>query len=135
MLQFIMWNGEKIWTKKIWIKKKFENFFFSVRTYAKPNLVFSKISFIFVGGGGGGGVQKSKLLRMAWNMVLFWNFWDPMKFSKFGGGGGEGEIRQKGFCLHPESKYERILYFKPCVYLAYFRSYGYLKIVKCIAMY
>ena len=33
------------------------------------------------------------------------------------------------------SKYERILYFKPCVYLAYFRSYGYLKIVKCIAMY
>ena len=24
MLQFIMWNGEKIWTKKIWIKKKFE---------------------------------------------------------------------------------------------------------------
>ena len=55
-----------------------------------------------------------------------------MKFSKFGGG---GEIRQKCFCLHPESKYERILYFKPCVYLAYFRSYGYLKIVKCIAMY
>ena len=33
------------------------------------------------------------------------------------------------------SKYERIFYFKPCVYLAYFRSYGYLKIVKCIAMY
>ena len=58
-----------------------------------------------------------------------------MKFSKFGGGGGGGEIRQKCFCLHPESKYERILYFKPCVYLAYFRSYGYLKIVKCIAMY
>ena len=51
------------------------------------------------------------------------------------GGKGGGEIRQKGFCLHPESKYERILYFKPCVYLAYFRSYGYLKIVKCIAMY
>ena len=49
--------------------------------------------------------------------------------------GGGGEIRQKCFCLHPESKYERILYFKPCVYLAYFRSYGYLKIVKCIAMY
>ena len=24
MLQFIMWNGQKIWTKKIWIKKKFE---------------------------------------------------------------------------------------------------------------
>ena len=49
MLQFMMWNGEKIWTKKIWIKKKFElkkfeNNFFSVRTYVKPNLVFSKIS-------------------------------------------------------------------------------------------
>ena len=28
---------------------------------------------------------------------------------------------KKCFCLHPESKYERILYFKPCVYLAYFR--------------
>ena len=57
MLQFIMWNGEKIWTKK-----KFENFFFSVWTYVKPNLVFSKISFTV---GVGGGVQKSKLLRMA----------------------------------------------------------------------
>ena len=86
MLQFIMWNGEKIWTKKTWIKKKFElkkiwKFFFSVRTYVKPNLVFSKISFMF---GGGGGVKKSKLIRMAWNMVLFWNFWDLIKFSKFG---------------------------------------------------
>ena len=36
--------------------KKFENFFFSVRTYIKPNLVFSKISFI-----GGGGGQKIKV--------------------------------------------------------------------------
>ena len=88
MLQFIMWNGQKIWTKKIWIKKKFElkkiwKKFFSVQTYVKPNLVFSKISFML----GGGGVQKSKLLRMAWNIVSFWNFWDPMKFSKFGGEG------------------------------------------------
>ena len=32
--------------------KKFEKIFFSVRTYVKPNLVFSKISFT-VGGGGG----------------------------------------------------------------------------------
>ena len=34
-----------------------------------------------------------------------------------------------------KSKYERIVRFKPCVYLAYFRSYGHLKIVKYIAMY
>ena len=34
-----------------------------------------------------------------------------------------------------ESKYERIFYFIPCVYLTYFRSYGHLKIVKCIGMY
>ena len=26
-------------------------------------------------------------------------------------------------------------HFRPCVYLAYFRSYGHLKIVKCIGMY
>ena len=51
MLQFIMWNGQKIWPKKIWIKKKIElkkiwKEFFLVRTYIKPNLVFSKISFM-----------------------------------------------------------------------------------------
>ena len=57
MLQFTMWNGQKIWTKKIWIKKKylnlkkFEKIIFSVRTYVKPNLVFSKISFMLGGGG------------------------------------------------------------------------------------
>ena len=34
-----------------------------------------------------------------------------------------------------ESNHERILNFKPCVYLAYFRNYGHLKIVKCIGMY
>ena len=62
MLQFIMWNGEKIWTKKIWIKKKkFElkkisKKIFSVRTYVKPNLVFSKISFYV-------GVQNSKFAQ------------------------------------------------------------------------
>ena len=33
------------------------------------------------------------------------------------------------------SKYERILNFEPCVYLAYFRIYSHLKIVKCTAMY
>ena len=63
--------------KKKNLKKKI---FFLVRTYVKPNLVFSKIPFTL--GGGGGGVQKSKLIRMAWNMVSFWNFWDPMKFSE-----------------------------------------------------
>ena len=49
--------------KKKLKKKKFgKNFFFLVRTYVKPNVVFSKIPF--TPGGGGGGVQKSKLLRM-----------------------------------------------------------------------
>ena len=81
---------KKFELKKIELKKKFEfkkiwKFFFLVRTHVKPNLVFSKISFMWGGGGGGGVcVKKSKLLRMAWNMVLFWNFWDPMKFSEFG---------------------------------------------------
>ena len=37
--------------------------------------------------------------------------------------------------FHGESNYERIINVKPCVYLAYFRSYGQLKIVKCIGMY
>ena len=71
MLQFIMWNGEKIWTKKIWIKKKIElkkiwKKIFSVRTYVKPNLVFSKISFMLGGGGGGG---RSKKIKVAQNGV------------------------------------------------------------------
>ena len=33
------------------------------------------------------------------------------------------------------TKYERIFNFNLCVYLAYFRSYGHFKIVKCIGMY
>ena len=80
-----------------------------------------------------GGGPKIKVAQNGMKHGLVLEFWrSDENFSKFGGGGGE--IRQKCFCLHPESKYERILYFKPCVYLAYFRSYGYLKIVKCIAM-
>ena len=50
-----MCNGQKIWTKKTWSKKKIWikkiwKKFFSVRTYVKPNLVFSKISFMLGGG-------------------------------------------------------------------------------------
>ena len=30
---------------------------------------------------------------------------------------------------------ERIFHFRPCVYLAYLKSYGHLKILKCIGMY
>ena len=30
---------------------------------------------------------------------------------------------------------EIIFHFRPCVYLAYLKSYGHLKILKCIAMY
>ena len=62
----------------------------SVQTYVKPNLVLSQIPFT-VGVGvvrvwcrrGGGGGPKTKLPTMVWNMLLFWNFWDPMKFAKF----------------------------------------------------
>ena len=77
-------------------------------------------------GVGGGGVQKLLFDAESKNHKI--------PNSHYGWGGGR-EIRQKCFCLNPESKCERILYFKPCVYLAYFRSYCYLKIVKCIAMY
>ena len=72
MLQIIMWNGEKIWTKKIWIKKKnwikknLKKKSFSVRTYVKPNLVFSKISFML----GGGGCPK---IKVAQNGVETWS--------------------------------------------------------------
>ena len=113
---------KKFELKKIW------KIFFSVWTYVKPNLVFSKISFML---GGGSKNQSCSEWRETWS--CFGIFEIRWNFQNLGGGGGE--IRQKCFCLHPESKYERILYFKPCVYLAYFRSYGYLKIVKCIAMY
>ena len=37
--------------------------------------------------------------------------------------------------FNANSKSERIFHFRPCVYLAYLRSYGHLKIVKCIGMY
>ena len=91
MLQFIMWNGEKIWTKKIWIKKKIElkkiwKFFFSVRTYVKPNLVFSKISFMLGGGG-----QKIKVAQngMKHGLVLEFLRSDEI-FEICGGGGGGG---------------------------------------------
>ena len=76
MLQLILWNGQKIWTKKIWIYKKFEkkkfekNFFFLVRTYVKPNVVFSKIPFT-PGGGGGYFTSDQK--------------WTPKKFQFWGG--------------------------------------------------
>ena len=66
MLQLILWNGQKIWTKKIWIYKKFDKkkiwkkIFFWVRTYVKPNVVFSKIPFT-PGGGGGVFYIRSKM--------------------------------------------------------------------------
>ena len=80
MLQFIMWNGQKIWTQKIWIKKKIElkkiwKFFFSVQTYVKPNLVFSKISFML---GGGSKNQSWSEWRETWShfgiFEIRWNF-------------------------------------------------------------
>ena len=89
------------------------------------------LKFPLCGGVGGGPKIKVAQNGVKHGLVLEFLRSDEI----FEIGGGEGEIRQKYFCLHPESKYERILYFKPCVYLAYFRSYGYLKIVKCIAMY
>ena len=43
---------KKLWIKKkIWIKKNLKNFF-SVQTYVKPNLVFSKFPLCWGGGGG-----------------------------------------------------------------------------------
>ena len=54
---------KKFELKKFEFKKNLKKkFFFLVRTYVKPNVVFSKIPFT---PGGGAGVQKSKLLRMA----------------------------------------------------------------------
>ena len=86
MLQFMMWNGEKIWTKKIWIKKKFElkkfeNNFFSVRTYVKPNLVFSKISFMLGGG------PKIKVAQNGMKHGLVLEFLRSDKIFKIWGGG------------------------------------------------
>ena len=84
MLQSIMWNGEKIWTKKIWIKKKIwiqknlKKNFFSVRTYVKPNLVFSKISCMLGGGGGGSKNQSCSEWHETWSRFgifeIRWNF-------------------------------------------------------------
>ena len=42
--------------KKFELKKNFENFFFLVWTYVKPNLVLSQVPF--TDGGGKGGPQK-----------------------------------------------------------------------------
>ena len=45
MLQFIMWNGEKIWTKKIWIKKNLKKFFFgpNIREAKSGVLMYSNV--------------------------------------------------------------------------------------------
>ena len=57
-----------------------KNFFFWSRHMSSQMWCFLKFP---LHQGGGGGDQKSKLLRMASNMVSFWNFSDPMTFSKF----------------------------------------------------
>ena len=143
--------------------KKFEkNFFFSVRTYVKPNLVLSRILFT-TGGGyftsdqkwtpkknfnlrGGvfyvGSKMNSKKKFQLGGGIYVGSKWTPKKFQL----GGSFTLDQKWTHLElgggPQRKkllrivnHERILNFKPCLYLAYFRSYAHLKIVKCIGMY
>ena len=105
-----------------------KNFFF--RSKHTSSQIWCFLKFPLCWGGG----SKIKVAQNGVKHGLILEFLRSDEIFEIGGGGGR-EIRQKGFCLYPESKYERILYFKPCVYLAYFRSYGYLKIVKCIAMY
>ena len=39
------------------------------------------------------------------------------------------------FFLDAKYIFERVFHFRPCVYLAYLKSYGHLKILKCIGMY
>ena len=73
-------------------------------------------------------------MSFGWQMLLL-NLWNGLKIwilnisSKF-------ELKKfelKKFFINGVQmfKYERIFNFKPCVYLAYFRSYSHLKIVKC----
>ena len=45
---------------------------------------------------------------------------------------GEGGVQSQLLMVSPII---RIFNFKSCVYLAYFRGYGHLKIVKCVGMY
>ena len=50
------------------LKKKFEKkIFFLVRTYVKPNVVFSKIPFTPGGGGGGSKNQSCSEWRETWS--------------------------------------------------------------------
>ena len=45
------------------------------------------------------------------------------------------EFFQLIFFLDAKYIFERVFHFRPCVYLAYLKSYGHLKILKCIGMY
>ena len=47
--------------------------------------------WVILGGWPGGVPRKKKLLRICWNMFLFWNFWNPTTFFASGGGGGGGQ--------------------------------------------
>ena len=67
--------------KKFELKKNLKKFFFRSEHTSSQIWCFLKFPLRW-----GGGSKKSKLLRNAWSMVLFWNFWDPMKF--WGGVGG-----------------------------------------------
>ena len=56
--------------------------------------ILQKGHFRWVASWGGGGVprkNKKKLLRICWNMLSFWNFWNPTNFFLVGGGGGVGK--------------------------------------------
>ena len=80
--------------------------------------------------------KASICLRFGWQMLplILWNglkIWILVQNLNYKILNGQ-KILKNGVQM---SKYERIFNFKPCVYLAYFRSYGHLKIVTCIAMY
>ena len=75
-------------------------------------------------------------LKLSWQMLL-WILWNGQKIdSKLPSLtlDSNSRIFQKNF-FNANSKSEIIFHFRPCVYLAYLRSYGHLKIVKCIGMY
>ena len=103
----------------------------SMKSWQQMTLMYTELQLYSWFGGGVFYVRSkmnSKKITIGGGGVSFTSDqkWTPKKFQL----GGVWNLT-----FDTKSKYERIVRFKPSVYLAYFRSYGHLTIAKYTAMY
>ena len=76
-------------------------------------------------------------LKLDWQMLL-WILWNGQKIDSINfklNPRLKLENFSNFFFLDAKYIFESFFHFRPCVYLAYLKSYGHLKILKCIGMY